>query len=84
MKAILSQAQLKKLAKHNESMNLVSSVLGDRKRSSTALDVDLERQLQGWRENPSWIDQPPEIKVRKSEVGKMSLPFSLHEQRYFL
>ena len=28
-----------------------------------ASDVNLERQLQTWRDDPSWTDQPPEIKV---------------------
>lgn len=33
-------------------------------KKATSLEVDLEKQLQAWRENPSWADQPPDIKVR--------------------
>jgi len=28
-----------------------------------ALDVNLHKQFQAWRENPNWVDQPPEITV---------------------
>ncbi|XP_044948040.1 uncharacterized protein LOC123397571 isoform X2 [Hordeum vulgare subsp. vulgare] len=31
--------------------------------AAAASDVSLDRQLQAWRDNPSWTDQPPEIKV---------------------
>lgn len=31
--------------------------------SASAAGVSLERQLQAWRHDPSWTDQPPEIKV---------------------
>jgi hypothetical protein len=39
----------------------------------------VEKQMQAWRENPSWVDQTPEIKVRKFEAGELffSLPTSL-------
>ncbi|KAK3223359.1 hypothetical protein Dsin_010384 [Dipteronia sinensis] len=57
------QARFMKFAKDSEGGNSASSVLRKGKGSSTALEVDLERQLQCWRENPSWDDQPPEIKV---------------------
>ncbi|KAI9168654.1 hypothetical protein LWI28_000049 [Acer negundo] len=57
------QARFMKFAKDREGENSASSVLRKGKGSSTALEVDLERQLQCWRENPSWADQPPEIKV---------------------
>ena len=28
-----------------------------------AAEVSLDRRLQAWRNNPSWTDEPPEIKV---------------------
>lgn len=31
--------------------------------ATAAAEVSLERQLQAWRHDPSWTDQPPEIKV---------------------
>ncbi|XP_044492688.1 uncharacterized protein LOC123216317 isoform X4 [Mangifera indica] len=57
------KARLKKLTK-DDGVNLMNSVLRKGKEwSSTTVDVDLERQLQVWRENPSWVDGPPEVKV---------------------
>lgn len=44
----------------------MSSDPGEGEGSPTALEVDMERQLQHWRENPTWTDQSPVIKVRKS------------------
>ncbi|XP_058005717.1 uncharacterized protein LOC110641631 isoform X2 [Hevea brasiliensis] len=52
------KSQLRKLAKDKEESPSVRKEEG----SATALRIDLERQLQSWRENPSWVDQPPEIK----------------------
>lgn len=42
----------------------MNPVLRKEKGSSTAWEVDLEKQMQAWTENPSWVDQSPEIKVR--------------------
>lgn len=33
------------------------------KESSTALEVSMDKQMQAWKENSYWVDQPPEIKV---------------------
>lgn len=33
------------------------------KESSSIFEVSLEKQLQAWYENPTWMDQPPVIKV---------------------
>ena len=38
--------------------------------SSTALDADLEKQLQAWKVNPSWVDQSPEIKVEELDFRR--------------
>ncbi|KAF3431254.1 hypothetical protein FNV43_RR25984 [Rhamnella rubrinervis] len=56
------KSQLKRLAK-GDGTNSVRSELKHEKGASTSLGVDLEKQLQAWRENPSWVDQTPEIKV---------------------
>ena len=42
----------------------MNPVLRKEKGSSTAWEVDLEKQMQAWTENPSWVDQSPKIKVR--------------------
>ncbi|CAI0434655.1 unnamed protein product [Linum tenue] len=31
--------------------------------SSAAIGIGLDKQLEAWRENPSWVDQPPVIQV---------------------
>jgi len=31
--------------------------------AAVAAEVSLGRQLQAWKNNPSWTDEPPEIKV---------------------
>lgn len=59
----LLQSHLKRSKNGNEGTNLKASV---EKGSSTALGLNLEKQLQHWKENPVWTEQPPEIKVRKS------------------
>lgn len=40
-----------------------SSIPRKEKGPSTGLDLNQEKQLQAWKENPIWADQPPEIKV---------------------
>ncbi|GLT50355.1 hypothetical protein SLA2020_238450 [Shorea laevis] len=57
------KSQFNRLAKENEGIISVNSFLGKDKGSSTAFGIDPEKQLQAWRENPSWVDQPPELKV---------------------
>ncbi|XP_024023876.1 uncharacterized protein LOC21410369 [Morus notabilis] len=56
------KSQLKRFAKDDGHFSLNY----DRKRGKRTLtfsDVDLKKQLQAWRENPSWADQHSEIKV---------------------
>ena len=60
----MTQSRLQGLAKDIEGLNLVNPVLREEKGSSTAWEVDLEKQMQAWTENPSWVDQSPKIKVR--------------------
>jgi hypothetical protein len=55
----MSQSQLKRLPK-DDGVKTASSV----PKKASSFEVDLEKQLQAWRENPSWDDQTPHIKVR--------------------
>ncbi|XVF43999.1 hypothetical protein PTKIN_Ptkin02bG0084700 [Pterospermum kingtungense] len=57
------KSQLKRLVKDNDGIKSVNTFLGRNKGSSADLGIDLEKQLLAWRENPSWINQHPEIKV---------------------
>ncbi|XWS22607.1 hypothetical protein CRYUN_Cryun29cG0050700 [Craigia yunnanensis] len=64
------KSQLKRLEKDNDGIKSVKSFLEKEHGSSAGLGIDLEKQLQAWRENPSWVNQPPEI---KASVPKGSL-----------
>ncbi|KAB2052916.1 hypothetical protein ES319_A12G152200v1 [Gossypium barbadense] len=57
------KSQIKRLGKDNVGIKSVNPFLGKEKSLSTGLGIDLEKQLQAWRENPIWVNQPPEIKV---------------------
>ncbi|XP_038885434.1 uncharacterized protein LOC120075822 isoform X2 [Benincasa hispida] len=58
--------QLKRLA--NDGQKLTSMTMSPftkgkgEKGSSTSWELDVEKQLQAWRDNPSWTDKPPQIK----------------------
>ncbi|XP_039072094.1 uncharacterized protein LOC120219348 isoform X2 [Hibiscus syriacus] len=54
--------KLKRLAKDGDRIKSVNSFL-EKNRSSAGLRMDREKQLQAWRENPSWVSPPPEIEV---------------------
>ncbi|WVZ59284.1 hypothetical protein U9M48_009448, partial [Paspalum notatum var. saurae] len=40
---------------------------------AAAAEVSLDRQLQAWRDNPSWTDEPPEIKTTVPEGSLCNL-----------
>ncbi|XP_038692267.1 uncharacterized protein LOC119990431 isoform X2 [Tripterygium wilfordii] len=63
---------LNKLIKGGEEANSTSSDLRKERELCGAYKIDLEKQLQAWKENPSWVDQPPEIKVTVPK-GSLSL-----------
>ncbi|XP_062159018.1 uncharacterized protein LOC133866492 [Alnus glutinosa] len=57
------KSRFQRLAKDIEGVNSMNHLLRKEKGSSIPWEVDVEKQMQAWRENPSWVDQPPEIKV---------------------
>lgn len=57
----LSQSQLKNLTADKHGIG--SSWRQDNEISSNSIRIDLEKQLDSWRGNTSWTDQPPVIKV---------------------
>lgn len=61
---VLSLSQLKRLPKDDDEIKSVNSFLEKENGSSAGLGTDLQKQLQAWRENPSWVNQPPELKVK--------------------
>ncbi|XP_017603597.1 uncharacterized protein LOC108450467 isoform X1 [Gossypium arboreum] len=64
------KSQLKRLAKDGARIKPLNSFLEKKNGSSSGLQINLEKQLQAWRENPSWVNPPPEIEV---SVAKGSL-----------
>ncbi|KAM0984133.1 hypothetical protein FF1_011663 [Malus domestica] len=67
------KSQLKRLAK-DDGVKKVSSV----PKKAASLEDDLEKQLQAWRENPSWVDQPPYIKVSVPKGSLCNLSVSVN------
>ncbi|KAJ8758962.1 hypothetical protein K2173_003200 [Erythroxylum novogranatense] len=68
------KSQLKKLVKYDD-VNPLRKENG----SSAALGINLEKQLQAWKENSSWSDQPPKIKVSvpKGSLCNLSVDFDV-------
>lgn len=67
-----SQTRCKGLIKNEAKTDTASFFQSKEKESYSALEVNLEKQLDAWRKNPTWIDEPPEIKVQKIE-GSLTL-----------
>lgn len=58
------QSHIKRSAKeYYEGLNSLSSNLRKETTTSSTWEVDLQKQLQAWQENPIWTDQPADIKV---------------------
>ncbi|KAK4380534.1 hypothetical protein RND71_002396 [Anisodus tanguticus] len=42
----------------------ISSIMrGNNRGATVVIDMDKEKQLQSWKENPRWVDPPPDVKV---------------------
>ncbi|KAA8533151.1 hypothetical protein F0562_033316 [Nyssa sinensis] len=54
------------------------SILRKDKTLSPALEVNLDKQLQAWKENPIWADQSPEIKVSVPKGSLCSLNLNVN------
>ncbi|XP_062110322.1 uncharacterized protein LOC133822111 [Humulus lupulus] len=57
------KSQLKRFAKEDGQHSLISSDSKWGKEALASSEADLEKQLQAWRENPSWADPRSEVKV---------------------
>uniref|UniRef100_A0A5B7BHD4 DUF220 domain-containing protein n=1 Tax=Davidia involucrata TaxID=16924 RepID=A0A5B7BHD4_DAVIN len=67
------KSSLKRSTKDDDGTNTEISILRKDKTSSTYLEVNLDKQLQAWKENPIWADQSPEIKVSVPKGSLCSL-----------
>ncbi|XP_068327126.1 uncharacterized protein [Pyrus communis] len=66
------KSQLKRLVK-DDGVKTVSFL----PKKAASLEVELEKQLQAWRENPSWVDQPPDMKVSVPKGSLCNLSVSV-------
>lgn len=57
------KAQLKHISENEQKFNIAKPLMPTKKESCTTLEVKLDKQLQAWRENPEWVDPPPEVEV---------------------
>ncbi|CAN7050320.1 unnamed protein product [Brassica rapa subsp. trilocularis] len=63
------KAEFKKLRTVKEQQSMIKPVLEiETTHDEEREEEKLEKQLQAWRDNPSWIDQPPNVQV-KSQNG---------------
>ncbi|XP_022632468.1 uncharacterized protein LOC106779894 isoform X1 [Vigna radiata var. radiata] len=56
------KARLSRLAKQ-DGINMVRSAQKNDNKPFSYSEAELNEQLQAWRENPSWVDRPPLVKV---------------------
>lgn len=47
--------------------------------SFDASEAELAEQLRAWKENPSWVDKPPQIKVRGILRRKFEMPLMFYK-----
>ncbi|XP_059278714.1 uncharacterized protein LOC132032924 isoform X2 [Lycium ferocissimum] len=52
-----------KRLKTNHDKSISSVMRGKNRGASAVIGLDKEKQLQSWKENPSWVDPPPNVKV---------------------
>ncbi|XP_060196317.1 uncharacterized protein LOC132625729 isoform X2 [Lycium barbarum] len=51
-----------KRLKTNHDKSISSVMRGKKRGASAIIGLDKEKQLQSWKENPSWVDPPPNVK----------------------
>ncbi|CAN1151203.1 hypothetical protein LINPERHAP2_LOCUS18042 [Linum perenne] len=66
------KSQLKKLSRYSKGGSCTGE---ENESSSAAIGIDLEKQLQAWRGNPSWVDEAPmiEVSVPKGSLCNLSV-----------
>nr|XP_010925764.1 uncharacterized protein LOC105048213 isoform X2 [Elaeis guineensis] len=56
------KTHLKHISMNEQKFDIAKPLMLTEKEPCTALEVNLDKQLEAWRENPKWVDPPPEIK----------------------
>ncbi|XP_030467364.1 uncharacterized protein LOC115686277 [Syzygium oleosum] len=72
------KSPLKMFRREIERPKSGSSSLRNSRESLTDFEVNLEKQLQAWNENPVWVDQAPEIKVSVPKGSLCNLNVKVH------
>ncbi|KAJ6837540.1 uncharacterized protein M6B38_120310 [Iris pallida] len=57
------ESNFKKLVNNDLKISTMKPVKLMEKETRSSLGLNLEKQLQAWKENSNWVDQPPEVKV---------------------
>lgn len=57
------QSHFKHSAKDKVEFNTPKPLAWMEGESSNCVEVNLDKQLQAWKENPNWVDQTPKITV---------------------
>lgn len=65
--------------KNEAKTDIANLVLSKEKESYSALEVSLEKQLDAWKKNPTWVDEVPEIKVNvpKGSLCNLNVKFKV-------
>ncbi|XP_011622022.1 uncharacterized protein LOC18430529 isoform X1 [Amborella trichopoda] len=74
LKQHLEQSQ-----KHQNIQDSETSMFLKNHGFDSVMDASLEKQLQAWKENPTWVDHPPEIKVSvpKGSLCNLNVKFEV-------
>lgn len=57
------ELHINKSSQKEDNRTVLASTAGCNRNLSAATDIDLEKQLRAWRENPAWVDSSPTIQV---------------------
>ncbi|XP_058087917.1 uncharacterized protein LOC131234933 isoform X1 [Magnolia sinica] len=73
------KTHFKQLMKNERKRERTRTSLSKEKVSYAASEVNLVKQLQVWKENPTWIDQPSEVKVSvpKGSLCNLNVKFQV-------
>ncbi|KAJ6839500.1 uncharacterized protein M6B38_313945 [Iris pallida] len=72
------KSHLKHLAKNDLKISTMKPMKMTEKEMHSSWEVNLDKHLQAWKENPNWVDQPAEIKVSVPEGSLCNLKVKLN------
>lgn len=72
------KSHLKSLAKNDLKNSTMKPMKMVEEEFCSSWELNLDKQLQAWKENPNWVDQPAEIKVSVPEGSLCNLKVNLN------